>query len=64
MTGLAIGRSTLPDGFSRRDQLDLCEMIPDIDIGAALDKLMIERQNAKLVQQSLDNLKTLSEAKE
>lgn len=38
--------------------------IPGSIIGAALDKLMIERQNAKLVQQSLDNLKALSEAKD
>jgi uncharacterized membrane protein len=35
--------------------------IPGSILGAALDKLFIERQNAKTLQQSLDNLKALAE---
>lgn len=35
--------------------------IPGRILGPALDKLFLERQNAKLLQQSLDNLKALSE---
>jgi uncharacterized protein YndB with AHSA1/START domain len=35
--------------------------IPGRILGPALDKLMIERSNAKMLQQSLDNLKALAE---
>lgn len=35
--------------------------IPGRILGPALDKLMVERQNGKLLQQSLDNLKALTE---
>ncbi|MFN2222996.1 MAG: SRPBCC family protein [Chloroflexota bacterium] len=35
--------------------------IPGSILGQALDKLFVERQNARLLQQSLDNLKALAE---
>jgi ligand-binding SRPBCC domain-containing protein len=35
--------------------------IPGSVLGKALDKLFVERQNAKSLQQSLDNLKALAE---
>lgn len=35
--------------------------VPGRILGPALDKLMVERQNSKLVQASLDNLKALAE---
>ncbi len=35
--------------------------IPGRVLGPALDKLFVERENSKLLQQSLDNLKALSE---